>query len=95
MNLAANKCSYIILSENSKISNQSMVLYINNNVLNKEKSPKYLGVTLDPGQTFTNQVNIIKDKCNKKSNLLKYLKIKDLKISIKQEKLFIYQQFAQ
>jgi retron-type reverse transcriptase len=46
LNLASNKYSYVILTKSNIISNHKIELSINDMILNKDKSPRYLGADI-------------------------------------------------
>jgi hypothetical protein len=88
LKIAAKKCSYNIYKAHGP-SNKLLTLKIFGEPINKESNPKYLGITLDQNLSFTTHIELVKEKCTRKLNMLKVLNYKKYVLPVK-TKLLIY-----
>ena len=73
LKLNKTKTVYTIFSKSHKKASQNINVKIGGDSVNKEDHPVYLGVKLDRGMTFKEHTIDLKEKANKKLNLLKRL----------------------
>lgn len=77
MKLNIKKTTCIIFNRsNQKLSNQ-LILYYNNERVQTDTNPKFLGVTLDHRLAFNQHLDNIKTRCEKRINMLKCIRGKN------------------
>jgi hypothetical protein len=80
MKISEKKTNYIVLAGNhnrpSYHLSSNLQLKLGKSKISKILDPKLLGITLDPGITFSNHFDILMEKCTSKLNLIKKLRSK-------------------
>ena len=71
--LSPSKSKLIIFSRIKKFKQTKLTLNINNQIIKKEESIKFLGMILDSNLTFNEHINYIIDRCTKRLNLMRNL----------------------
>ncbi|RNA29931.1 RNA-directed DNA polymerase from mobile element jockey-like, partial [Brachionus plicatilis] len=72
MKISTEKSCYMIFEKLTKVK-INLNLKINDSNLNNEEKVKFLGITLDSKLTFGPMVDEMKERCNSRLNIIKYL----------------------
>ncbi|RNA03439.1 RNA-directed DNA polymerase from mobile element jockey-like, partial [Brachionus plicatilis] len=72
MKISVEKSCYMIFENKTKVKT-NLNLKINGNSLNNEEKVKFLGIMLDSKLTFSPMVADLKERCNSRLHLIKYL----------------------
>jgi hypothetical protein len=81
--MAPSKCNYLVFSKTPKCESEKLCLKLLNQKMTINNNPTFLGVRFDHHLNFNNQVNYIKDTCNKRLNIIKILSNKTWSLSEK------------
>ena len=83
LRFAPHKCNYLVFSKNNINESEKLNLRINNTKLSYDNNPTFLGIRFDNHLTFKNQIQYLKQTCNKRLNVIKILSHKSWKLSKK------------
>ena len=87
--MAPAKCSYLIFTKSSQSEPSKILLELFGEKIPVNESPTFLGIRFDPGLTFKNQIDYLKETCTKRMNILKIVSCKKWGLSI-ETRLIIY-----
>ena len=72
--LSVSKTTYLVFQKNRQFDSNALSLKYKSKIINAEKNPKFLGLTLDPGLKMNAHAKTVYDRAIKRVNMLKRLR---------------------